>query len=130
MLVSAASAPVVNVAPPHPVVPATAAPTPAKAGAKNPYWVTVSPFVLGGTSGMIATSVIQPMDMIKVQIQLSGEGQKGKGVSGVSVAQKILKEKGVGFFYKGLSAGLLRQVRFLLPQLAPLLGTSCTCNTC
>lgn len=30
-------------------------------------WSTVEPFVLGGASGMVATCVIQPMDMIKVE---------------------------------------------------------------
>ncbi|KAG6683109.1 hypothetical protein I3842_13G175900 [Carya illinoinensis] len=30
-------------------------------------WPTVRPFVNGGTSGMLATCVIQPIDMIKVR---------------------------------------------------------------
>lgn len=29
-------------------------------------WSTVKPFVNGGSSGMLATCVIQPIDMIKV----------------------------------------------------------------
>lgn len=29
-------------------------------------WPTVKPFVNGGSSGMLATCVIQPIDMIKV----------------------------------------------------------------
>jgi solute carrier family 25 oxoglutarate transporter 11 len=29
-------------------------------------WTTVKPFVNGGASGMLATCVIQPIDMIKV----------------------------------------------------------------
>lgn len=29
-------------------------------------WPTVKPFVNGGVSGMLATCVIQPIDMIKV----------------------------------------------------------------
>jgi solute carrier family 25 oxoglutarate transporter 11 len=29
-------------------------------------WPTVKPFVNGGASGMLATCVIQPIDMIKV----------------------------------------------------------------
>lgn len=31
-------------------------------------WPTVKPFVNGGASGMLATCVIQPIDMIKVQL--------------------------------------------------------------
>jgi hypothetical protein len=37
---------------------------------KNPYWSAARPFVLGGSAGMLATLVIQPIDMIKVQKQL------------------------------------------------------------
>lgn len=40
-------------------------------------WKTAEPFVLGGLSGIIATTVVQPIDMIKVRIQLAGEGVKG-----------------------------------------------------
>ncbi|KAG7968459.1 hypothetical protein I3843_08G156100 [Carya illinoinensis] len=60
-------------------------------------WPTVKPFVNGGTSGMLATCVIQPIDMIKVRIQL-GQG------SGGQVARTMLKEEGFGAFYKGLTA--------------------------
>ena len=34
---------------------------------------TIQPFVIGGLSGCMATSVIQPMDMIKVRIQIKSE---------------------------------------------------------
>jgi hypothetical protein len=34
-------------------------------------WPTVKPFVNGGASGMLATCVIQPIDMIKVQTCVS-----------------------------------------------------------
>lgn len=34
-------------------------------------WPTVKPFVNGGASGMLATCVIQPIDMIKVPIVFS-----------------------------------------------------------
>ena len=64
-------------------------------------------------SGMIATSIIQPMDMIKVRIQLAGEGAKGKAASPFAVAGQLIKNEGFFALYKGLSAGLLRQVRAL-----------------
>lgn len=38
-------------------------------------WQLVQPFVTGGAAGMAATAVIQPVDMIKVRIQLAGEGK-------------------------------------------------------
>jgi solute carrier family 25 oxoglutarate transporter 11 len=31
---------------------------------------SIQPFVIGGLSGMFATCIIQPVDMIKVSIQL------------------------------------------------------------
>ncbi|KAL3513456.1 hypothetical protein ACH5RR_026173 [Cinchona calisaya] len=34
-------------------------------------WLTVKPLVNGGASGMLATCVIQPIDMIKEKIQLA-----------------------------------------------------------
>ncbi|XP_050218700.1 mitochondrial dicarboxylate/tricarboxylate transporter DTC [Mercurialis annua] len=73
-------------------------------------WPTIKPFVNGGTSGMLATCVIQPIDMIKVRIQL-GQG------SAVQVTRNMLKEEGFGALYKGLSAGLLRQATYTTARL-------------
>lgn len=74
------------------------------------FWPTIKPFVNGGASGMLATCVIQPIDMIKVRIQL-GQG------SAASVTSTMLKNEGVGAFYKGLSAGLLRQATYTTARL-------------
>ncbi|KAH9740580.1 mitochondrial dicarboxylate/tricarboxylate transporter dtc [Citrus sinensis] len=73
-------------------------------------WPTVKPFVNGGASGMLATCVIQPIDMIKVRIQL-GQGSAG------TVTKTMLKNEGFGAFYKGLSAGLLRQATYTTARL-------------
>ncbi|CAL4965924.1 unnamed protein product [Urochloa decumbens] len=73
--------------------------------ASSASWMTVKPFVNGGASGMLATCVIQPIDMVKVKIQL-GEG------SAATVTKKMLVNEGIGSFYKGLSAGLLRQATY------------------
>lgn len=73
-------------------------------------WSTVKPFVNGGASGMLATCVIQPIDMIKVRIQL-GQG------SAVQVTKNMLANDGIGAFYKGLSAGLLRQATYTTARL-------------
>ena len=35
--------------------------------AASGVWSTIKPFVNGGASGMLATCVIQPIDMIKVK---------------------------------------------------------------
>jgi hypothetical protein len=37
-------------------------------------WLTIKPFVNGGLSGMAATCIIQPIDMIKVRKQLGAQG--------------------------------------------------------
>lgn len=43
---------------------------PATAGA----WAAAKPFVNGGLSGMAATTIIQPIDMVKVRLQLGATG--------------------------------------------------------
>uniref|UniRef100_A0A7N0ZV67 Uncharacterized protein n=1 Tax=Kalanchoe fedtschenkoi TaxID=63787 RepID=A0A7N0ZV67_KALFE len=76
----------------------------------NGVWHTVKPFVNGGASGMLATCVIQPIDMIKVRIQL-GQG------SAVQVTKNMVQNEGIASFYKGLSAGLLRQATYTTARL-------------
>jgi hypothetical protein len=59
---------------------------------------------------MVATAVIQPVDMIKVRIQLAGEGTAGgPKPTAMSVTRQILSSGKAMDLYTGLSAGLLRQ---------------------
>jgi hypothetical protein len=51
-----------------------------KKPAVNPVWAAAKPFVNGGLSGMMSTVIIQPIDMVKVRLQL---GEKGNPVSGI-----------------------------------------------
>lgn len=51
-------------------------------------WATARPFVNGGLSGMMATSIIQPIDMVKVRIQLGAQG------SPLKVASDIIAKDG------------------------------------
>ncbi|KAM0937585.1 putative mitochondrial carrier protein [Dioscorea sansibarensis] len=81
-----------------------------KPKAQSGVWSTVKPFVNGGASGMLATCVIQPIDMVKVRIQL-GQG------SALQVSKNMIANEGVGSFYKGLSAGLLRQATYTTARL-------------
>lgn len=37
-------------------------------------WSVAKPFVNGGASGMLATCIIQPVDMVKVRLQLGAQG--------------------------------------------------------
>merc|ERR1711871_1841139 len=72
----------------------------------NPVWKAVKPFVNGGASGMVATCCIQPIDIVKVRIQLGASG------SPLGIAGNIVKQEGFFTLYKGLSAGLLRQATY------------------
>lgn len=72
---------------------------------KHPFIKPALPFLVGGTSGMIATVCIQPIDMIKVRIQLS-EGS----ATPVSVVRQVVAQGRILDLYNGLSAGLLRQI--------------------
>lgn len=76
------------------------------------------PFINGGLSGMIATTVIQPIDMIKVRLQLAGEGiRTGPKPSPLSVTRDIIAQGKVLDLYTGLSAGLLRQAVYTTARL-------------
>jgi solute carrier family 25 oxoglutarate transporter 11 len=63
-------------------------------------------FLVGGLSGMIASSFIQPVDTLKVRIQLAGES--GVSTSPIKVAGEILANGGIKAFYVGIDAALLR----------------------
>ncbi|CAK7225961.1 Putative mitochondrial 2-oxoglutarate/malate carrier protein [Sporothrix bragantina] len=76
------------------------------------------PFVNGGLSGMVATTVIQPVDMVKVRIQLAGEGiAGGPKPTPLSVTRDILASGKALDLYTGLSAGLLRQAVYTTARL-------------
>lgn len=74
-------------------------------------WPTLRPFVFGGFSGMCATSVIQPIDTVKVRIQILSEGGS-KGLNPVAIAKEILAKEGPKSFYKGLDSALFRQATY------------------
>lgn len=78
----------------------------------RPPWVlALQPFVTGGLAGCIATTVIQPVDMVKVRIQLLPD-TPGVVRSPFAVARTVIKESGVLGLYKGLDAGLVRQITY------------------
>lgn len=92
-------------------------------GAKNdflhsPLMRAALPFINGGTAGMVATTVIQPIDMIKVRLQLAGEGARtGPKPTPLSVTREIIAAGKVLDLYTGLSAGLLRQAVYTTARL-------------
>lgn len=66
----------------------------------------VQPFWIGGLSGMIATCFIQPVDMIKVVIQLKSEtaaklGPDAPKANFTSALKDIYAQGGVKGFYRG-----------------------------
>ncbi|KAL5264150.1 hypothetical protein ACHWQZ_G005285 [Mnemiopsis leidyi] len=70
-------------------------------------------FAFGGISGMGATVVVQPLDLLKNRMQLSGEGGAARAHRTVFHAGlSVLKSEGVSGLYKGLSAGLARQILY------------------
>jgi solute carrier family 25 oxoglutarate transporter 11 len=84
----------------------------------NPVIRAALPFVNGGLAGMTATAVIQPVDMIKVRLQLAGEGVKtGPKPTPISVTREIIAQGKVLDLYTGLSAGLLRQAVYTTARL-------------
>lgn len=84
----------------------------------TPFMRAALPFINGGLAGMTATTVIQPIDMIKVRLQLAGEGVKtGPKPSPISVLRDILASGKALDLYTGLSAGLLRQAVYTTARL-------------
>lgn len=93
-----------------------------KAATKNflhtPFMRAALPFINGGLAGMAATTVIQPVDMIKVRLQLAGEGAKtGPKPTPLGVTREILASGRFMDLYTGLSAGLLRQAVYTTARL-------------
>lgn len=84
----------------------------------TPFVRAALPFINGGLAGMTATSVIQPVDMIKVRLQLAGEGVKtGPKPTPIGVFRDIVASGKVMDLYTGLSAGLLRQAVYTTARL-------------
>ncbi|MCJ1312516.1 putative mitochondrial 2-oxoglutarate/malate carrier protein [Agyrium rufum] len=87
-----------------------AATTTASSFLHHPFMRAALPFINGGLAGMSATAIIQPIDMIKVRLQLAGEGiSSGPKPSALGITRQIVASGKVLDLYTGLSAGLLRQ---------------------
>lgn len=72
-------------------------------------------FFFGGLSGCIATLVIQPIDMVKVRIQLASES--GKAVNPIQVTKEVYNSNGLKGFYKGLDSAMVRQLFYATTRL-------------
>lgn len=84
-------------------------------------------FVFGGLAGCCATTCIQPLDLIKVRLQVlaeerarelaaqgaeAGARAETRSLGPIQVARLIVSENGVSGFYRGLSAALTRQLTY------------------
>ena len=84
----------------------------------TPFMRGALPFINGGLSGMFATACIQPVDMVKVRLQLAGEGVKtGPKPTVMGVTREVIASGKVMDLYTGLSAGLLRQAVYTTARL-------------
>lgn len=80
----------------------------------------IKPFLFGGLSGICATCTIQPIDTIKVRIQIVSEEKALKtdvngpkrSTSPFKVAGEVWKQSGLLGFYRGLDAAILRQILY------------------
>lgn len=77
----------------------------------------VQPFAFGGFSGMMGTCVIQPVDTIKVRIQIMGESGHVTTTNPFKVGRYILKKEGIIGLYKGLDCALFRQATYATTRL-------------
>ncbi|XP_037952701.1 mitochondrial 2-oxoglutarate/malate carrier protein [Teleopsis dalmanni] len=75
-------------------------------------------FVFGGLAGMGATSIVQPFDVVKTRMQISGVGSgKKEFTSSMHCIQTILSKEGIAGLYKGIGAALLRQATYSTTRL-------------
>ncbi|KAL1482568.1 hypothetical protein MTO96_033700, partial [Rhipicephalus appendiculatus] len=73
-------------------------------------------FLFGGSAGMAATLFVQPLDLIKNRMQLSGEGGKSKEhKTSLHAIRSVIQKEGIPRDVRRvskLSAGLLRQASY------------------
>jgi len=75
-------------------------------------------FVMGGGAGMSATCFVQPLDLVKTRMQMSGVGGATKThKTSFHAVFNIIKAEGILGVYNGLSAALLRQASYTTTRL-------------
>lgn len=80
---------------------------------------TLFPFLFASISSCTATAVIQPIDTVKVRMQIAGENKGLGGASStqaksnvITTATNLVQKEGYGALYNGLSSALLRQFTY------------------
>jgi len=75
--------------------------------------------VAGAGAGFAVCSIMTPVELIKCRLQMAGTGVKGKTITALAMAKKIIKEHGVREIYKGNLITLCREI----PATAVYFGT-------
>lgn len=81
-------------------------------------------FGIGGISGMVATCFVQPIDMVKVQIQIKSGDNPGVKYGPLSTAKSIFADSGVKGFYRGIDSALMRQAVYTTARFGIFLNLS------
>ena len=63
---------------------------------------------IGGISGMTATSLLQPIDTVKVLLQTPGDVYHSKNP--YQIMKQLYKTEGISGFYKGLTICLVKTI--------------------
>lgn len=72
---------------------------------------------------MIATCIVQPIDIVKVRLQVRGEARHSN-LSPFDVAREIRADGGIRSFYKGLDSALVRQMTYTTTRFGIYLNVS------
>lgn len=72
---------------------------------------------------MMATCIIQPVDIVKVRLQVRGEAGN-KNLSPFDVVRELKAEAGIKGFYRGLDSALVRQATYTTTRFGVYLNVS------
>jgi solute carrier family 25 (mitochondrial oxoglutarate transporter), member 11 len=70
---------------------------------KNQFSLLMDKYIIGAMSGITATFFVQPIDRIKVEIQLNSSKKYSENI------RSIINNGGIREFYKGIDVAVLRQ---------------------
>ena len=62
-----------------------------------------------GVSNCLAATLTNPLNVVKIRMQLHGEGFSARSAPALGMARFILAQEGVRWLWAGLSASLLRE---------------------
>ncbi|CAH1131770.1 unnamed protein product [Ceutorhynchus assimilis] len=75
-------------------------------------------FLFGGSAGCCATCFVQPLDLLKNRMQMSGQGGRTKQhKTSLHVLLDVVRNEGILPLYNGLSAGIMRQATYTTTRL-------------